>query len=189
MGEDVGFWEWVVWSFMRDVSVPFLFGSEVVDVRVVFGPASVAPTRGIHRVAAVMLAANGSYRSAVAPDNRGHVPVVNHFLVGTTKRGVVDVVATGPPAIHRERCAGRSAMKVGWVLKHTQKLGDCGIDVMAYHAGLVRIPSTWQAIRRDLSKFMLVKLNKKEWQDSFVCCQDVPGSNRNLKPHSCLSLA
>ena len=65
-----------------------------------------------------------SYRSAVAPD----VPVINHFLVGTTKRGVVDVVATGPPAIHRERCAVRAAMKVGWVLKHTQKLGDCGID-------------------------------------------------------------
>ena len=94
MGEHVGFWEWVVWSFLKDVAVLMLFGSEVVDVRVVFGPAAGAPTRGIHRVAAVMLAANGSYRSAVAPDNRGHVPVINHFLVGTTKRGVVDVVAT-----------------------------------------------------------------------------------------------
>ena len=123
MGEHVGFWEWVVWSFMRDVSVLMLFGSDVVDVRVVFGPASVAPTRGIHRVAAVMLAANGSYRSAVAPDNRGHVPVSNHFLVGTTKRGVVDVVATGPPAIHLERCAVRAAMKVGWVLSTLKSWG------------------------------------------------------------------
>ena len=170
---------------MRDVSVPMLFGSEVVDVRVVFGPVAGAPTRGTHRVAAVMLAANGTYRSAVAPDNRGHVPVINHFLVGTAKRGVVDVVATGPPSIHRERCAVRAAMKVGWVLKHTQKLGDCGIDVMAYHSSLVRIPSTWQAIRRDLSKFMLDNINKKEWQESFVCCQDV--SRHQPEPQTLLT--
>ncbi len=73
-------------------------------------------------------------------------------------------------------------MKVGWVLKHIQKLGDCGIDAMAYHSGLVRIPSTRQAIRRGLSKFTLDNMNKKEWQESFVCCQDVHGSNRNHKP-------
>ena len=80
-------------------------------------------------------------------------------------------------------------MQVRWVFKHTQKMGDCGIDAMSYHAGLVRIPSTWQAIQRDLSKFMLENMNKKEWQASFVCCQDVPGSNRNRKPQFCLSLA
>ena len=99
MGENVGFWEWVVWSFLKDVSVLMLFGSDVVDVRVVFGPAAVAPTHGVHRVAAVLLLSDGSYRSAVAPDNRGHVPVINHFLVGTTRRSVVEVVATGPPPI------------------------------------------------------------------------------------------
>ena len=95
----MGFWEWVVWSFLKDVQVLMLLGSVIVDVRVVFGPAAVAPTHGVHRVAAVMLLSDGSYRSAVAPANRGHVPVVNHFLVGTTRRNVVEVVATGPPPI------------------------------------------------------------------------------------------
>ena len=186
MGEHVGFWEWVVWSFLKDVQILMLFGSVIVDVRLVFGPAAVAPMHGVHRVAAVMLLSDGSYQSAVAPGNRGHVPVVNHFLVGTTRRNVVEVVATGPPnPIYRKRCAVRAAMQVGWVLKHTQKMGDCGLDAMSYNAGMVRTPSTWQAIRRDLSKFMLENMNKTEWQESFVCCQDVPGSNRNPKLQFC----
>ena len=97
MGEHVGFWEWVVWSFLKDVAVLMLFGSDVVDVRRVFGPAAGAPTNGVHRVAAVLLLADGSYLSAVAPDNRGHVPVINHFVVGATSRKFVEVVATAPP--------------------------------------------------------------------------------------------
>ena len=186
MGEHVGFWEWVVWSFLKDVQILMLFGSVIVDVRLVFGPAAVAPMHGVHRVAAVMLLSDGSYQSAVAPGNRGHVPVVNHFLVGTTRRNVVEVVATGPPnPIYRKRCAVRAAMQVGWVLKHTQKMGDCGLDAMSYNAGMVRIPSTWQAIRRDLSKFMLENMNKTELQESCACCQDVPGSNRNPKLQFC----
>ena len=187
MGEHVGFWEWVVWSFLKDVAVLMLFGSDVVDVRRVFGPAAGAPTNGVHRVAAVLLLADGSYLSAVAPDNRGHVPNINHFVVGACSRKFVEDVATGPP--HKKmKCAVKAAMQIGWVLKHTQKMGDCGIDAMSYHAGLVRIPSTWQAVRRDLSKFMLDNLHKDEWQASFVCCQDVPGSNRNRKSQLCFSL-
>ena len=97
MGENVGFWKWVVWSFLKDVLVLMLFGSDVVDVRRVFGPVAVAPTHGVHRVAAVLLLADGSYRSAVAPDNRGHVPNINHIVVGATSRKFVEDVATAPP--------------------------------------------------------------------------------------------
>ena len=116
MGEHVGFWEWVVWSFLKDVQILMLFGSVIVDVRLVFGPAAVAPMHGVHRVAAVMLLSDGSYQSAVAPGNRGHVPVVNHFLVGTTRRNVVEVVATGPPQsdLSKEvRSAGGHAGRMG----------------------------------------------------------------------------
>ena len=93
-----------------------------------------------------------------------------------------------PPPPQKIRCAVKAAMQIGWVLKPTQKMGDCGIDAMSYHAGLVRIPSTWQAVRRDLSKFMLDNMHKEEWQASFVCCQDLPGSNRNRKSQLCFSL-
>lgn len=174
MGEYIGFWEWVVWSFLRDVPVHMLFGSTIVDVRRVFGPAAPAPKGGIHRVAAVQCS-GGGYRSAAVQTNRGHVPIVNHFLVGTATNAVVNVEeATSLREIRGDKCAARAAMRVGWVLKHTTRAGDCGIDVMAYHAGLVRVPSTWQKIRADLAKFMLDVQDQKDWQDAFVACQDAP---------------
>ena len=44
---------------------------------------------------------------------------------------------------------------------------------MAYHTGLVRIPSTWKTIRGELAQFMLDVQNKNEWQEACAACQDV----------------
>ena len=171
LGEYIGFWEWVVWSHARDVNVHMLFGSTIVDVRRVFGPPAEHPSGGIHRVASVRCSGDG-YRSSAVNPNRGHVPSSNHFLVGTSN-AVVDVSeATGLSEIGAERSAVRAAMRVGWVLKHTTRAGDCGIDVMAYHSRRVRVPSTWKTIRDELANFMLDVQNHPDWQHSFVACQE-----------------
>ena len=81
-GKEIGFWEWCVWGFLKNVTVHMLFGSQVVDVTQVFGPTrSPEPHRSIHRVAAVRAASGIGYRSAVAPGSSGHVPVINHYVV------------------------------------------------------------------------------------------------------------
>ena len=66
----LGFFEWVVWAVLRNVSVHMLFGSEVVDVGLLFGP-SIAPAagdiRGTHRVVACRVTGVGGLLSAVGP--------------------------------------------------------------------------------------------------------------------------
>lgn len=170
MGIYIGFWEWTVWSFLKDVLVLMLFGTEVVDVRRVFGPPAAAPTRGTHRVAAVQCE-GGSYKSAVMR-GRGHGPVCNHFLVGAARPGGVDSGVADAPVPAQGRSAVRAAMRVGWVLRETTRAGDCGIDVMAYHSRLVRVPSSWKTIRNQLADFMLDVVDTPAWQDAFVACQD-----------------
>ena len=135
-------------------------------------PPAEHPSGGIHRVAAVRCSGDG-YRSSAVNPNRGHVPSSNHFLVGTSTNAVVDVSeATGLSEIGAERSAVRAAMRVGWVLKHTTRAGDCGIDVMAYHARRARVSSTW-------------KLFGRSWQTSCRTSRVIPiGSIRSWRARS-----
>ena len=88
-----------MWGFLKNVTVHMLFGSQVVDVTQVFGPTrSPEPHRSIHRVAAVRAASGLGYRSAVAPGSSGHVPVINHFVVGVSSKSVVDVESSAGAA-------------------------------------------------------------------------------------------
>ena len=186
-GKEIGFWEWCVWGALKNVAVHMLFGSEVINVTQVFGPAGgPEPLRGIHRVAAVRAGSSMGFRSAAAPGSRGHVPVINHFVVGVASKSVVDVESSAGAAAKPCPCAVRAALRAGWVLKTTTLMGDCGIDVMAFHTGLVRIPSTWDNIRGQLADFMLAVRTKPEWQDSFMACQDVAVAESNLGSTSCM---
>ena len=178
LGTYIGFFEWCCWSALKSVAVHMLFGTTVIDIRSVFGPPVVGKHRRTHRVAAVRVAGGHGYHSAVAPGGRGHVPVCNHFLIGVAPQTVADIAgaaATGPHKV--STCALRAAMRAGWILKHTAKQGDCGIDVMCYHAGLVRVPSSWQAVRNELADFMLAVQGENEWQECFAACQDFRGSH------------
>ena len=186
-GKEIVFWEWCVWGALQKVAVRMLFGSQVINVSQAFGPPSGPEAhRGIHRVAAVRASSGPGYRSAVAPGSSGHVPVVNHFVIGVASSSVVDVEPSAGAAAKPTQCAVRSALRAGWKLKTTTLIGDCGIDVMAFHTGKVRIPSTWDNIRGQLADFMVAVQNKSEWQDSFRACQDVTGVWNGLIPISCL---
>lgn len=186
-GKEIGFWEWCVWGALANVTVHMLFGSQIINVTQVFAPpAGPEPPRETHRVAAVRAASGKGYRSAVAPGSSGHVPVVNHFVVGVASKSVVDVESSAGAAANPSSCAVRAAMRAGWVLRATTLIGDCGIDVMAFHSRQVRIPSTWDKIRGQISDFMLSVQNKPEWQDSFMACQDVAIARNDLSPISCM---
>ena len=180
-GKEIGFWEWCVWGALMNVTVHMLFGSQVINVTRVFGPPTrPEPHRETHRVAAVRATSGKGYRSAVAPGSSGHVLVINHFVVGVASKSVVDVESSAGAAADPSSCAVRAAMRAGWVLRSTTLIGDCGIDVMAFHSRQVRIPPTWDKIRGQISDFMLAVQNKPEWQDSFIACQDVAVARNDL---------
>ena len=59
-------------------------------------------------------------------------------------------------------------MKVGWQTRATQTAGDCGVDTMAYFAGLDRTPFAWCDIRIDLADLREAVAADMGWQDCFT---------------------
>jgi len=166
----IGFFEWVCWSFLKDKKVLMLFGPDVYDIRSIFGPAAPAARKSTVRVAAVQSVGGTPHSAMVTKD--AYWPKINHYLIGVQNKGVTDLVAPAKHHAPRDtRCAVRAAALAGWTLKHTNATGDCGIDVMAYHEGMVRIPSSFQTIRRELAAFMVSVANEADWQDCYMACQ------------------
>ena len=172
MGSYVGFWEWLLYSAMRDRPVLMLFGSSIVNIRDFFSPPGPPPTGRAVRVAAVRLTTKGGYKAETMVTEKGtygYQPLVNHYLIGTA--GAPAAASGGHGPEKRSSCAVREALRVGWMLRETQACGDCGVDVMAWHERRVRIPSTFRAIREELAAFMIGVKDDASWQGVFKACQ------------------
>ena len=78
-------------------------------------------------------------------------------------------------------CARKQAVSVGWLLKETQALGDCGIDCMAYYDEVARSDASWRKIRHEIYMFMNSVKHIPTWQDAFVACQEVDESSNVSK--------
>ncbi len=76
------------------------------------------------------------------------------------------------PSVVKAGSAARRTLRVGWVLKEMVAQGDCGIDAMAFNAGMPHNAATWKAIRAELADFMLEVAHRVTWQDSFKACHD-----------------
>ena len=165
MGEYIGFFEFLLWASIRDVDVLLLMGSNIINVRGLFGMEGVPnPDRPIHRIAAVNTK-NGVWYSV---EGRTNEVTVNHYVIGILCDGVVS--APRRPTVGKAM-AIRAAMSVGWTLKATNTTGDCGIDAMAHHSGAVRNRAVFQNIRDELSAALLERCEQPAWQDAFVACQ------------------
>ena len=176
-GEYIGFFEWLVWSELKEVDVMMLFGGQVLNIRKSVGfelPPLHAP--GCHFVVAVTLGTDGELW---APAGAG--AGVNHYVVGrpVTQRAVaicqdrtqasIEVSKPTPCRSVRRRAAAAS-LQVGWVLKPTDATGNCGIDVMSHSVGGSRDAAGWAAIRQQIADFMERVADIAVWQRAFVAC-------------------
>ena len=175
-GAWIGFFEWLVWSELRQVDVHILFGSASVDLRAVFGVhlPHFVDASATHRTAAVLLK-NGEWRTS-APTGSA-LPTANHFVIGVpiAGRALVAPLEEVPSGQAKLGSARVFAAKAGWALKETDATGDCGPDTMAYHGKLARSPATWLTIRRELAAFMDERCCDEAWQNTFRLCQEASG--------------
>ena len=155
-----------MWASIRHVDVLLLMGSNIINVRGLFGMEGVPnPDRPIHRIAAVNTK-NGVWYSV---EGRSNEVTVNHYVIGILCDGVVSALRR--PTVGKAM-AIRAAMSVGWTLKATNTTGDCGIDAMAHHSGAVRNRAVFQNIRDELSAALLERCEQPAWQDAFVACRE-----------------
>ena len=141
---------------MREVVVQMLIGSYIIDPVATFAPQlRVKSPRAACKVAAVQAVSATTWRSATGG---GHwKPQINHYVIGVRVQGSSD-----PDVLHElpvssdttAMCARKKAMSVGWLLKETQALGDCGIDCMSYYDEVVRSDASWRKIRHEIYMFM-----------------------------------
>jgi hypothetical protein len=167
-GKHIGFFELVVWSWLRRVRVLMLYGRNIVDVRAWFGVALPEQVLvGTHRVAAVRVTTKGNWLSAPEVGSG----IINHFVIGcaAVDRMVVEAPAAGRSLV--VTTARRAAMSVGWTLKKTVAQGDCGPDSLAYHDDATnRSPEAWLGVREELARFMDTVQNQVVWQQVFRAC-------------------
>jgi len=200
MGAYVGFWEWLIYSAMRDRPVLMLFGSNIVHLHDFLPPPTPPPTGRSVRVAAVRLTDKGKILAETLPGTGGCNPKVDHYVIGKTSRPAGDSgghvpeptgghgpetsgghgpeTSGGHGPVKTSNCAVRAALRAGWLLHKTQACGDCGIDVMAYHDRRLRVPASWRKIREELSVFMTVVKDDVGWQKCFAACQAAPPVGR-----------
>jgi len=119
----------------------------------------------------------GKKASASAGDAGDHVPEMAGGHGPKTSGGHGPQSLGGPKPPKRKQCAVRAASLAGWRLLQTQACGDCGIDVMAYHDGHVRVPSSWRKIREELANFMTGVKDDVGWQCLYKACQEAEPSS------------
>ena len=176
----IGLFEWVAWGVRTKVQILILFGTGIVNLRQTFAPSMPSHSNSTLRVCAVHIADDGEGWLSAAPDGRGQMPAVNHYVIGV---GAVpdDGSATSPAgaeATSHLRCASavQHALRVGWLLRPTVTDGDCGIDCMSWHLHLPRDFGTRMDIRNKLANFIERVAEDEAWQDVFNACCEMPAA-------------
>jgi hypothetical protein len=122
------------------------------------------------RVAAVTISKDSkAWLSAVSPSG-DLLPIVNHYVIGIDC-GLRPVAPSGRPP---STSAVNEAIRAGWILRHTEARGNCGIDCMCHHVGEPRNRASWKAIRCRLADFMVRIAGDPAWHDVFEACQEMP---------------
>ena len=190
MGAYIGFYEWTVFGVCFGMRVEMLFGSHIVDVTGVFAPGVAFQPAGVARVCAVRVGSGGRLLSA-RPSALGHIPRVNHFVIGMRAAAedgarvpdMPPVEEEGAASVPRAATARADALLVHWALLPTAAQGDCGIDTMTHFLRRDREPSSWAVLRKELAAFMRQHADEAEWHEIFAACQETdlpPPSARSL---------
>ena len=169
-GAYIGFLEWAAWGCLEQRRILMLLGADVWDIMEVFAPGvSIPADAPVCRVAAVRVSASGSWLSPGLP---GQGLDANHFVIGSAPREPLPCA----PASSKARGAGgdaqSNALRLGWLLRETVAQGDCGLDVMAYHLGLERIPLCWLELRVRIADFLDEHAADASWQEIAEACQE-----------------
>jgi hypothetical protein len=177
----IGLFEWVAWGVQTKVQILMLFGTGIVNLRQTFAPSMPPHSRSTLRVCAVSIADDGEGWLSAAPDGRGQMPVVNHYVIGV---GAVPDVGSatspaGAEATSHSQCvsAVQHALRVGWLLRPTVTDGDCGIDCMSWHLHLPRDFEIRMGIRSELADFIERVAEDEAWQDVFAACCEMPAAS------------
>jgi len=163
-GEFIGFFEWAVWSELRQASVLMLLGTNVVRLRDLLGLAALPSGRPVHYVVAVR--GGGKAWRAVRDVRRA-----SHFLIGVAAAAIK--VGEGGVRQSDPQSAKAAAFKVGWRLLETNATGDCGPDCMAYWGGFPRNPRGWTEIRGTMADFMVERQADPAWIALYSMCGEV----------------
>ena len=169
-GAYVGHLELVAWGFKHDRRVKLILGDTMTDLYdwvcdylgYAFGK---APTIVAHFAAVEFNGATGAWLAVDA-----HGSQSNHFVIATPRPLAPLEVLTKSLWTPPGGCAKKAALRIGCMLLPTIAQGDCGIDCMAFHAGLPRNEETWQAIRSELSSFLRANSGSALWQDIATMC-------------------
>lgn len=172
LGEYIGFFEFMVWGFLRSVELLMLFGDHLVNLPELFGGSlPVVALENPCRVAAVRLRKGGRMDAA-----SGNPPIINHYVIALPIVGVHSAAAHSslPDKSGKAGSAAVAARRAGLALKLTNAEGDCGIDCMVFFDGLSRTAASFAAMRTELADFMVANRNNPAWQDVFRSCQEAP---------------
>jgi len=152
IGEHIGLFEWLAWASLTQTRILLLIGREIIDVVDLVGVGLVVlPSDApIHRVVGCSFKTGIAY-SAVDPIT-GAIDL-NHYMIGTLLSNEIDSVASVAVsdvvvplplpvalAIDFREFVCNAALVVGWHVRLTQAMGDCGIDCMCFFADLPRDP-------------------------------------------------
>jgi hypothetical protein len=169
--EWIGFFEWFTIARFYKVNVLLVFGNNIFDVNDVFGKGFTKyRPRSTWYVVGVKLDGTPKPKSAVKPGSchldvnhfMACVPITNgcsglpHLPIDLTK----DVTFTGS----KRQSAKEACQELNLIAYETERYGECGIDIVAFHRKKVRGPGTWEKIRHEVAGCMLSHSADTMWQ-------------------------
>ena len=186
-GEYLGLFDWLVWGDLRQVQVLMLFGTHVVDIRVLRAQ-GLPPLEAsaVHRVVATARTGTGRLLTPAGFGAGG----VNHYVIGNASPAASAASPHEDLAVPAGSCARAAAARVHWLLLPTSATGECGPDCVEFWSGAGRSATGWQAIRTELAVHMESKKEDAAWQEIFRNCgEDIAAARPLPAPGRTVALA
>lgn len=164
MGEYVGLFEFAAFSEIFKRNVVTYVDEGATDVRALLASA-LAPLADVEAVH--IIGCSIGLRGVLAlPQMVDGSLILSHWVVGKKLEGV------SPPPVGDGSFRSAMLVKHGLVVRETQALGDCGIDVWAFALGRERKAPTFFELRHELAAFINLKADDKVWQEIFELCAE-----------------
>ena len=173
----IGFYEWLIWSSLRQRTVHLVLNDNVVNINAVFGPLVspfLATCSDPAYVAGVQMVAGGHLQSSGCVNGR---PVINHFVVAIPLSAgdrhtfeTQEVLGSGTS--WNGQSAFASARRAGFGLLCTVADGNCGTESMLFLEGTDSSPVALTNLRSELKAEMLRTAIDARWQEVFHVTQE-----------------